>query len=163
MAITYFPFTPSNKSAPQFQPTFDGLQFTVIVTWSLFGQRFYVNCYALDGSLQFALPLIESNAGLTIEALAFSLPSGLVTLTTATPHGYALGTLVNLTVAGCAPDAFNGAFQCAVASPTTLTYPLASDPGAASVFGSISYLISMTAGYFDSTLVFRNGQFEVSP
>ena len=163
MSITYFPFTPSSKSAPQFQPTFDGAQYTVIVTWNLFGQRYYVNCYALDGTLKFSVPLIESGAGAAIESLSWTLTQGLVPATLLSPHGYAIGTVVDLTMAGKSPDTFNGSYPCAIVGPNSFTFPVASDPGAATTFGSASYLISMTAGYFNSTLVFRNGQFEVSP
>ena len=160
---TYIPFTPSLISAPQFTPTLDGAQYNVVVTWSLFGQRYYLNCYSLNGERIFTAPLIESAAGVAIESLKWDVTTSLVTAKTTAPHGLRLGAAINLTIAGCAPDAYNGAVQAMVASPTTFTYPLQSDPGTASVFGSASYLISMTSGYFTSTLVYRDGAFEVSP
>jgi hypothetical protein len=87
---TFTDFTPSASAPFQFQPTFDGATYTVIVTWGLFGQRYYVNCYTVPGALVYSLPLI-----------------------------------------GSPPD----------------------------------YDISLNAGYFQSTLVYRaaNNQFEVSP
>ena len=60
MTTVYTPFTPSVTTPFLFQPTFDGDIYTVIVTWNLFGRRYYVNCYTLSGTLIFSLPLIGS-------------------------------------------------------------------------------------------------------
>jgi len=38
-----------------------------------------------------------------------------------------------------------------------------SDPGTVTSAGEVSFLINMCAGYFNSTMIFRNGQFEVNP
>ncbi|HEY0181263.1 MAG TPA: hypothetical protein VGC09_00510 [Rhodopila sp.] len=57
---TYVTFTPSQQGAPQFQATFDGDLYTVIVRANLFGQRFYVDVYAQDGSLVLARSLVGS-------------------------------------------------------------------------------------------------------
>lgn len=57
---TYINFNPSPNEPFQFQPTFDGKVYSVIVTWNLFGQRYYVNIYSLDNTLVVALPLIGS-------------------------------------------------------------------------------------------------------
>lgn len=56
----YIPFVPSSSSNFQFQATFDAQVYTVIVTWSLFGQRYYVNIYDSSGVLIVALPMIGS-------------------------------------------------------------------------------------------------------
>ena len=60
MATTYVQFVPSPQSPFQFQATLDSSTYTVIVTWNLFGQRYYINLYALDGTWIVALPLIGS-------------------------------------------------------------------------------------------------------
>lgn len=60
MTTQYVPFLPTVSAPFQFQPTFDGSIYTVIVTWSLFGRRYVVNCYTLQGVLIFAVPLIAS-------------------------------------------------------------------------------------------------------
>lgn len=159
--MTLIPFTPSNKAAFQFQPTLDGQQYTGIVTWNLFGKRFYVNLYQLDGTQVFTLPLIESPAGAVIESLIWD--AGIVEAATNDDHGFTVGATVQMTIAGCLPVEYNGDVLAFVTSDTTFTYPVSSDPGVATQFGVASYNISMTAGYFDSTLVFRNGQFEVTP
>jgi hypothetical protein len=61
--MTSYKFIPSNITAFSFQPTLDGVVYNIIVVWSLFGQRYYVNCYTNTGSLVFSLPLIGSLDG----------------------------------------------------------------------------------------------------
>lgn len=56
----YIPFTPAATQNFQFQTTLDGSVYTVIVTWNLFGQRYYVNIYSTSGLLIVSLPLIGS-------------------------------------------------------------------------------------------------------
>ena len=60
MATVSTLFQPTSTTPFQFQPTLDGSIYTVIVTWELFGRRYYVNCYTLQGVLVFCLPLIGS-------------------------------------------------------------------------------------------------------
>lgn len=159
----YFAFQPSAIANFQFQPTLDGQQYNVVVTWGLFGQRYYANCYALDGTPIFTVPLVGSPVGLDLESLTWS--GGVVTAETTIPHGYDVGASINLTIDGCNPTALNGTYPSVIESPTTFTYPLAADPGATTTPGIVEYNIDLAAGYFDSTLVYReaNGQFEVSP
>ena len=57
---TYTQFAPALNQNFSFQPTLDGQQYNVIVTWSLFGQRWIVNVYALNGTLVFQKPLVAS-------------------------------------------------------------------------------------------------------
>lgn len=51
MATTLYQFVPGVNENFSFQPTFDGQQYTVVVSWSLMGQRWVVNIYSLDGAL----------------------------------------------------------------------------------------------------------------
>lgn len=50
-------FTPATNQNFSFQPTLDGQQYTVVVTWNLFGQRWIVNIYTLQGVLVMQKPL----------------------------------------------------------------------------------------------------------
>ena len=161
---TYFPFTPSRDSVPQFSPTLDGAQYLYTCTWNLFAQRYYLNCLDADGNRIFSRALVETPPALALESLTWSELTGLVTATTQAPHGYAIGSAVGLTVAGCSPDTYNGAALVTITGPSSFTYPLSADPGANVVAGSASQLIDMAAGYFAaSTLIFRNSAFEVAP
>lgn len=160
---TLYTFQPSPAVAPTFQPTLDGVQYTVTVLWSLFGQRYYVRCTTLTGQLVFMLPLIGSATGVAVETVAWE--PNTVTVTMAAPHNYPIGALVNLTFDGFTPSTFNGTFSCLITSPTQFTYTQSANPGALAATGLVEYNISLAAGYFNSTLVYReaNQQFEVSP
>lgn len=160
---TFIDFTPSPIQAFQFQATLDGSPYNVVVTWSFFGARFYVNIYSVDGTLIVSRALIGSANGLQIQSLSWARSK--VTATALSPHGLRIGRSIPLVIANAVPAAYNGQFQAYVTGPTTFTYPLAADPGSPSSFGTASYDVSMTAGYFASRLVYRapNQQFEVSP
>ena len=54
---TFSQFTPTVNQNFSFQPTLDGQQYSVVVTWSLFGQRWIVNIYTLQGVLALQKPL----------------------------------------------------------------------------------------------------------
>lgn len=160
---TYFPFVPSNQAPFQFQPTLDGDVYSVVVTWNIFGKRYYVNCNLLDGTQVFTIPNIESTTGVNLESLEYDINRNTVVATTSDPHGYPVGSTIELTVDGCSPDGYNGTYRCLITGSTAFSYSLPMFPGNATAFGVVSYNINMAAGYFNSTLVFRSGQFEVNP
>ena len=163
MSITYFPFTPVPNSNFVFQPTLDGDVYNCVVTWNFAAQRYYLNIYNLDGTLIVSRAMVGSPLGINLSALSWA--NGIVTATMNEPIIYRIGSSVQYTVAGSIPDAYNGAVIGYVTSETTFTYPLAADPGAATTLGNAAQNISLTAGYFSSTLIYRiaNQQFEVSP
>ncbi len=80
---TITPFTPSSTAPFQFQPTLDGSLYTAIVTWCLFGRRYYLNLFTLQGTRVFTMPLIGSpldydislTAGYFTSKLIFRAPS----------------------------------------------------------------------------------------
>lgn len=55
-----FQFRPTAIQPFQFQPTLDGAVYTCFVLWGLFGQRWYVWLYALNGTRVLTIPLIGS-------------------------------------------------------------------------------------------------------
>lgn len=57
---TYIPFQASTNSAFQFKATLDGLSYTIVVTWNLHGQRYYVSIYDASSTLLICEPLISS-------------------------------------------------------------------------------------------------------
>lgn len=56
-------FQPSVNAPFQFTATLDGSAYAVVVTWSLFGKRWYINIYALDGTRIITTAMIGSPAG----------------------------------------------------------------------------------------------------
>ena len=57
---TFTNFTPTLSAPFQFQATLDGNSYNVIITWNLFGQRYYVDIYNAQQTLIVSLPLIGS-------------------------------------------------------------------------------------------------------
>lgn len=80
-------------------------------------------------------------AAVTTTSLTWN--TGTVTVVTTTPHGIPSGTTVQGTIAGVSPAGYNGTYPCTYVSATSFTYPLPSNPGAATVQGSFTpYAVS---------------------
>jgi hypothetical protein len=62
-------FTPTVGTNFAFQPTLDGQQYSVVVTWSLFGQRWLLNVYTLQQVLVLQKPLTASPLGYDINLI----------------------------------------------------------------------------------------------
>jgi len=77
-------------------------------------------------------------SNLMITALVWA--SGVVAATTALPLGDVAGTSFAVTIQGAAPDAYNGTVTATNAGMNSFSYPLATDPGAATAFGTFSTL-----------------------
>lgn len=89
--------------------------------------------------------------GNAISSLAWS--GGVVTLTTAAPHGWTNGDVIPVTVSGAAPTGYNGTFTGTITGASTLTYPLASNPGSETTpgtvtLGDVNELLQMGTTYF---------------
>lgn len=163
---SYYTFSPSNTTPFQFQATFDGTLYNVSVLWSLYRQGWYVRVAALDGTVIAYEALSGSPTGVSLQSASWNIYSGTVTVTTVTPHGWTPYATIALTVSGCVPDAYNGAYRCFITGPSSFTFPLSDDPGNASVLGSAAWNLNLVAPFFDtSSLIYRtdNAQFEVSP
>jgi len=85
---------------------------------------------------------IQFTAGYTgvlraaIASIAYD--GNMVSVTTLTAHGLGSGEYV--TIAGMTPAGYNGTFEVTVTNALTFTYTLTADPGAATVFGTVSDL-----------------------
>ena len=160
---TYVPLT-SIRAAPfQFQAVLDGTQYNVIVNWNVTAQRRYVNIYTSANALVLCVALIGSPPTVPIQSITWS--NGTVTVTTTTPHMWNLLGTCTVTITGCVPTAYNGVVSVFVTSRTTFTFPLIVNPGLVTTLGVAAYNLSMTVGYFASTLVYREAtqQFEITP
>lgn len=58
--MTDFVFQPSATTPYQFSPSLDGATYNVIVRWNVFGERYYLHIYALNGKIVAVLPMIAS-------------------------------------------------------------------------------------------------------
>ena len=88
------------------------------------------------------------------EAMAsISWSGNLTTVTTSSLHGWGVGDVIPVTIAGVAPAGYNGYFTGNVTGNNTVTYPLAVNPGAESTLGTITLgavqeLLEMGSTYF---------------
>lgn len=57
---TLTPFTPTLNTNFSFQPTLDGQQYSALVAWSLFGQRWIIYVYTSQGVLVVQKPFTGS-------------------------------------------------------------------------------------------------------
>ncbi len=162
---TRTPFQPSSTAAFTFQATLDGEQYTVVVTYNLFGQRYYASVYDLSGNLISSRGLVSSTA---LISAALTWVDGLASAALTGPHGIPIGSVAQVTVSGTGL-AYDGTFDAFATDADSLEYYLASDPGA-SASGTVTQNISLITqalddSYFSSTLTYRSNltEFEVSP
>ncbi len=78
MTVSYVDFTPSPLVNFRFQAVLDGVQYTVVVTYNVFGQRYYVNIYTVQGDLVMTRPMVGSPPGYDISLTAGMFTSTLV-------------------------------------------------------------------------------------
>ena len=93
---------------------------------------------------------------------------GTVTVTTAAPHGMTVSDVLNLTIAGAVPTAYNAVDHiCTITGASTFTFPLVSNPGTCTTPGTwapigVSVLSAMVNTFFAqgsaaSVYVFETG------
>jgi hypothetical protein len=160
---SYYRFIPNNKKAPSFTPTFDGIQYNCTIIWNISSLRYFVLCQTMDSQLVFLLPIIESQPAFDLANLEYDDNDQRVIATTINPHGFPIGMVLNMTLINALPIGYNGSGLASIISKNQFVYNMQQNPGQPMVFGSAEFLISMTQGYFQSTLVFRNSTFEVNP
>jgi hypothetical protein len=57
---TYVPFSPRPGQGFPFQATLDGATYEMLVTWNIFGQRWFITCVASDGTAVFHRSVVGS-------------------------------------------------------------------------------------------------------
>jgi hypothetical protein len=160
---TYFQFLPNNRQAQSFSPTFDGNIYNVTILWNISAQRYFVNCKDLSGNLIFMIPLVGNINPFQILSLSYDVQNQRVIAEVDTQYYLRVGRVIYASVINCVPSQYNGTGFLYILSKNQIYYPLATNPGPATVLGVIEYYISLTKGYFQSTMIFRNGYFEVNP
>ena len=159
-----FPFSTLPKGPFAFQPVLDGSTYKANVTWNIFGQRWYLTLSDQSGNVIVHTAIVESPPFFSITSLSWDGERQLVTIETVAPHNLPLGAVIDLTLREASPDVFNGKWEMTVASPTSLTFEMATDPGQPVLLGNFGRDIDLTAGYFStSVLVYRNETFFAYP
>lgn len=158
--LVYFQPSSSGGAPPfQFQATLNGDIYNVIVTWNIFGQRFYINLYDVSGTLVLARALSPSGPQFLGN---LSWANGIVTAALTQPHLVPIGSVAQVTISQTSGE-YDGQFQALATDEMTLTYPLAVNPGDVSE-GQLSFDLNLLDGYGIGTLLFHDDsqQFEYS-
>lgn len=70
MATIPYAFAPSPVAPFQFQPTLDGAAYTCIVSWNVYGQRYYLAVYSLQGVRVLTVAMVASPLGYDVSLTA---------------------------------------------------------------------------------------------
>lgn len=119
------------------------------------------------------LAQLEAILAPSVTVTSLSWSGGVVTATTATPHGWTNADVIPITIAGAVPAGYNGYFTGTITGASTLTYPLASNPGSETTpgtvaLGAVNELLDMGTTYFAgngvvAVNVLELGEAEVTP
>lgn len=172
---TIIPFIPSNIRAPSIAVTLDGIDCTIRITFNVSAQRFYINVYDNNNNWLLTVPLISTPPGRKIENVVWNQFLGIVIVTLQDPSlwpvplshegvGTKPGQMIDYTLQGFQPSTFNGLFRGLHVNPITFTIPMVNDPGLVTIMGSAHRFLNMVGSIFKtSTLIYRNGAFQVDP
>jgi hypothetical protein len=172
---TVVPFLPSNLYQPKFLVELDSQDYEIRITWNISAQRYYINVYGLDGTWIITVPLLATPPARRIASAAYDSFRKVVTMKMVDPTLWPIplspaglntppGMMVDYTMHDFTPDTYNGKFRCMKIDGVSFSFSMDTDPGPIVILGSVSRMINMVAGVFDiSTLVYRNGMFEVNP
>jgi hypothetical protein len=172
---TVVPFIPSNINPYEFAATLDGNDYKIIVTWNVSAQRFYINVNDSNGAWITTVPLITTPPARRLASVVFNPFQLVLEVTMVDPTTWPIplppdalatapGTIVDYTLEGFTPTTYNGLYRGMHINPIKFTVPMSTDPGPVNIMGFLSRRLNMVAGVFKtSTLVYRNGAFEVDP
>jgi hypothetical protein len=153
----------------------DGDDYDVVITWNVSAQRYYVNIYGLDNSWIVTVPLIQTPPSRPIVSVVWDILRRVATVKMSDPSTWPVplstaglltppGTIVDYTLENFVPAVLNARWRSLQVDPVTFSFTLVDDPGEITIVGSVARVINMIDGIFQiSTLVYRNGAFEVNP
>jgi hypothetical protein len=171
---TVIPFLPSDLVAPKFKVVLDGNNYDVLVTWNISAQRYYIDLYDLNGNWVVTTPLVQSPPSRSLASFIYNDIQRTATITMVDPSLWPVplssagtltppGTMVDYTLENFDPTSLNQTFRSMQINNLSFSFPLANDPGQINILGSVARYINMVGGLFNSTLIYRNGAFEVTP
>lgn len=76
--ISIVEFTPNPQQKFQFQAVLDGAQHTLIVSWNMAAERYYISAYTTQGELVVSSPMVGSPAGYDIPVFGSVFNSSVV-------------------------------------------------------------------------------------
>jgi hypothetical protein len=150
-------------NAPRLTVQLDYQDITMMVTWNVAAQRYFINLYTLDGVWVCTVPLVETSNGQQVLAMTYDPDQGVLIGKMTAPMRRPPGQIVDYMLENFSPVSINGPQQCLTLADQRFSFA-APDPGVISVMGHASRYQNMVKGYFQySTLIYRSGQFETNP
>lgn len=147
-------FAPSTSAAFRFQPVIAGKQYTAIVTWNVFGQRYYLNLFDTSGNLVLTTAVVSS--GPRVSATMTWVDTGiggLATATTAVPHNVPVGGLANVQISQT-DSPYDGHWQVLSTGPNTLTFAIPNPNESQPLPGQLSFNLNLVPA-LGGWLIFR--------
>jgi hypothetical protein len=172
---TIIPFVPSNITTPKISVTLDGNPYTIFITWNVSAQRYYINVYDQSGNWIVTTALVSTPPARGVLNAVYDPFLNAVTVQLVDPSLWPVplgnaglltppGTIINYTMSGFSPSTYNGKFRCVHENQVTFSFPMPNDPGEIVILGTVNRMLDMIDPLFAiSTLVYRNGAFEVNP
>ena len=172
---TIVPFIPSTTTRFKFPAQFDNGKYTVEVSWNVSAQRYYIDVYGADGAWVITTALVQSPPARALEKVVYDPFRLALIYTMVDPTLWPVplssgglntkpGILVDYTIEGFQPTTYNGTYRGLHINEVTFSIPWATDPGSYTIIGSVSRYLNMVATVFNtSSLIYRNGAFEVNP
>lgn len=170
-----FPFIPSNIQVPKFNAILDNTTYTITVTWNVSAQRYYINVYTTDGTWIITTPLVSCPPARAVNSVSWDSTRRVLTVEMVDPSFWPIplssgglvtppGIMIDYTLEGFQPNTYNGLFRGLQVDEITFEVPMDVDPGNVVVMGNVNRLMNMVQSVFTtSSLVYRNGAFEVNP
>lgn len=169
------PFIPSNIITPTIPMNLDGENYTITVTWNVSAQRYYIDIYDQNKIWIITVPLVSSPPARNIQKAIYDPFLNSVMIRMVDPALWPVpvshaglvtppGTIIDYTLLGFSPDTYNGKFRCLHLDTITFTFPMPTDPGPVGILGTVNRMLDMIEPVFNiSSLVYRNGAFEINP
>ncbi|MGH8321579.1 MAG: hypothetical protein ACRESI_06465 [Gammaproteobacteria bacterium] len=159
-----YAFDPNSNLSQTFNPVLDSATYTASIVWNIFSNRWFLNLTDQTGTLIIFCALASSNNQKQIASLVWA--DGVVTVYTQNYHFYPLGTIRSLRINGVTPAGYNGIYDCTVTGSNTFTFPLTTDPGTGTIFGTYGEVLDLTQGLFNASVLLYYAQgayFETIP
>jgi hypothetical protein len=172
---TVVPFLPSSIRKFSFPAQLDNSQFTIDVTWNVSSQRYFINVYTVSGEWVLTTALVATPPGRAVNSVNYNQFRGVLTVEMVdptlwpvplSPGGLATkpGTIIDYTLEGFQPNDYNGQFRGMHINEITFEIPMPIVPNPLAITGSVSRYMDMIGTVFEtSTLIYRNGAFEIGP
>jgi hypothetical protein len=170
---TVIPFIPSNIQAPAFPLILDGKSCNAIITWNISALRYYVNIYDSNGNWIITTALVSTPPARNVQNAVYDPFLNSIVVQLVDPSFWPIpaygpvtppGQMVDYTMENFQPTTYNGKFRCMHIDAMTFTFPMITDPGPLVILGRVSRLLNMVESVMQtSTMVYRNGAFEINP